>query len=67
MPVIDYLKFVGELQGISSAKIKDRIREMVIVCGLEGEKHKKISELSKGYRQRVGLAQALIHDPMCLS
>ncbi|MBE0639822.1 MAG: ATP-binding cassette domain-containing protein [Bacteroidales bacterium] len=66
MAVIDYLKFVGELQGISSAKIKDKIREMVIVCGLEGEKHKKISELSKGYRQRVGLAQALIHDPEVL-
>jgi len=66
MPVIDYLKFVGELQGISSAKIKEKIREMVIVCGLEGEKHKKIGELSKGYRQRVGLAQALIHDPEVL-
>ncbi len=39
---------------------------MVNVCGLEGEKHKKISELSKGYRQRVGLAQALIHDPEVL-
>jgi ABC-2 type transport system ATP-binding protein len=63
MAVIDYLKFVGELQGITSDKIKAKIREMVTVCGLEGEKHKKISELSKGYRQRVGLAQALIHDP----
>ncbi len=66
MPVIDYLKFVGELQGIAADKIKGKIREMVTVCGLEGEKHKKISELSKGYRQRVGLAQALIHDPEVL-
>jgi ABC-2 type transport system ATP-binding protein len=66
MPVIDYLKFVGELQGIRSANIKEKIREMVVTCGLEGEKHKKISELSKGYRQRVGLAQALIHDPEVL-
>jgi ABC-2 type transport system ATP-binding protein len=66
MAVIDYLKFVGELQGITSDKIKGKIREMVTVCGLEGEKHKKISELSKGYRQRVGLAQALIHDPEVL-
>lgn len=39
---------------------------MVEICGLEGEKHKKIGELSKGYRQRVGLAQALIHDPQVL-
>ncbi|NCC72885.1 MAG: ATP-binding cassette domain-containing protein [Sphingobacteriia bacterium] len=63
MPVIDYLKFVGRLQGIPSDKIREKIKEMVVVCGLEGEKHKKISELSKGYKQRVGLAQALIHDP----
>ncbi len=39
---------------------------MINVCGLEGEKHKKIGELSKGYKQRVGLAQALIHDPEVL-
>jgi ABC-2 type transport system ATP-binding protein len=66
MPVIDYLAFVARLHVIAKDKIKGRIREMVQVCGLEGEKHKKISELSKGYRQRVGLAQALIHDPEVL-
>jgi ABC-2 type transport system ATP-binding protein len=66
MPVIDYLEYVAELQNIRKDKIKDRILEMVNVCGLEGEKHKRISELSKGYRQRVGLAQALIHDPQVL-
>jgi ABC-2 type transport system ATP-binding protein len=66
MPVIDYLQFVAELQGIDKAKIKDKILEMINVCGLEGEKHKKIGELSKGYKQRVGLAQALIHDPQVL-
>ncbi|MCD4745780.1 MAG: ATP-binding cassette domain-containing protein [Bacteroidales bacterium] len=63
MPVIDYLVFVAELQSIEKTKIKDRILEMINLCGLEGEKHKKIGELSKGYQQRVGLAQALIHNP----
>jgi ABC-2 type transport system ATP-binding protein len=63
MPMLEYLEFVGRLQGIPKAKIKSRILEMVELCGLEGEKHKNISELSKGYKQRVGLAQALIHDP----
>lgn len=66
MPVLDYLRFVAELQGIKKEHIKDRILEMVKVCGLEGEKHKKINELSKGYKQRVGLAQAMIHDPQVL-
>ncbi|MBI9069494.1 MAG: ATP-binding cassette domain-containing protein, partial [Salinivirgaceae bacterium] len=66
MPVLDYLKYVAELQGIKKERIKERILEMVNVCGLEGEKHKRISELSKGYRQRVGLAQAMIHDPEVL-
>lgn len=66
MPVLDYLKYVAQLQGIKKELIEDRILEMVNTCGLEGEKHKKISELSKGYRQRVGLAQALIHDPEVL-
>lgn len=66
MAIIDYLKYVARLQGIESSKVEERIREMVEICGLEGEKHKKINELSKGYRQRVGLAQALIHDPEVL-
>ncbi len=66
MTVIDYLKFVAELQGIDKSRVKERILDMVNVCGLEGEKHKIINELSKGYRQRVGLAQALIHDPEVL-
>lgn len=66
MPVLDYLRFVAELYGIKKSKIRDSILEMVRICRLEGEKHKKIGELSKGYRQRVGLAQALIHDPQIL-
>lgn len=66
MPVIDYLRYVAELQNIKKELIDQRIYEMIISCGLEGEKHKKISELSKGYKQRVGLAQALIHDPQVL-
>ncbi len=66
MGVIDYLKFVADLQGIPKDKTNARVLEMVKVCGLSREKHKKIGELSKGYRQRVGLAQALIHDPEVL-
>ncbi|HEX7016090.1 MAG TPA: ATP-binding cassette domain-containing protein [Cyclobacteriaceae bacterium] len=66
MPVIDYLRFCAELQGVDKAQVAGRIREMVRVCGLNREKHKKIGELSKGYRQRVGLAQAMIHDPAIL-
>ena len=63
MPVIDYLYFIAELHGIRKDLIKDRILEMINLCGIKGEKHKKIGELSKGYQQRVGLAQVLIHDP----
>lgn len=66
MPVIDYLEFSGAIQGIPKGKIQERIREMIRTCGLNAEKHKKIGELSKGYRQRVGLAQAMIHDPKIL-
>jgi ABC-2 type transport system ATP-binding protein len=66
MPVIDYLRFVAEIQEIPRNEIDDRLLNVIQSCGLEKEKHKKISELSKGYRQRVGLAQALIHSPEVL-
>jgi len=66
MPVIDYLEFVGGLQGITNEDLPAKIVEMIRITGLNAEKHKKIGELSKGFRQRVGLAQALIHDPEIL-
>lgn len=63
MAIIDYLWFCAEIQGMDRDEIPGRIREMIDLCGLDAEKHKNINELSKGYRQRVGLAQSIIHDP----
>ncbi|MFN6038747.1 MAG: ATP-binding cassette domain-containing protein, partial [Bacteroidota bacterium] len=64
MYVKEYLAFVGGLHGLK--KINERVKEMISLTGLEIEQKKKIGALSKGYRQRVGLAQALIHDPKVL-
>jgi ABC-2 type transport system ATP-binding protein len=66
MAVIDYLEFTAALQGVPKNAIRERLYEMIRTCGLNDEKHKKIGELSKGFRQRVGLAQAMIHDPQVL-
>lgn len=63
MLVDEYLKFVGEIRQLSGTHLKSRIDEMLQVCGLTTMSHRPIGQLSKGYRQRVGLAQAMIHDP----
>lgn len=62
----EYLRFVGKLYGLKGAQLTRRVEEMIALCGLTREQNKKIESLSKGYRQRVGLAQALIHDPAVL-
>ena len=59
----EYLWFIGKLSGMKGSTLKARIKEMIRICGIEKEQNKLIGALSKGYRQRVGLAQALIHDP----
>jgi ABC-2 type transport system ATP-binding protein len=64
--VHEYLRFVGKLYGLSGDSLNRRVAEIVGLCGLIREQNKKIDTLSKGYRQRVGLAQALIHDPPVL-
>jgi ABC-2 type transport system ATP-binding protein len=66
MYVQEYLKFTGGLYGMKGNALQKRIAEMIDLCGLNVEQYKKIGALSKGYRQRVGLAQALIHDPQVL-
>ena len=66
MPVMDYLAFCARLQKVGESQLDQQIIKMIRLCGLDAEKHKKIGELSKGYRQRVGLAQAMIHDPEIL-
>jgi ABC-2 type transport system ATP-binding protein len=64
--VHEYLHFVGKLYGLRGDSLKRRVGEMIEFCGLTREQNKKIEALSKGYRQRVGLAQALVHDPKIL-
>ncbi len=64
MYVKEYLAFIGGLHHIPNKTA--RVKEMIDMVGLQVEQNKKIGALSKGYRQRVGLAQALIHDPKVL-
>jgi ABC-2 type transport system ATP-binding protein len=64
MYVKEYLEFVAKIYKMSD--VRDRVSDMVKAIGLDVEQNKKIGALSKGYRQRVGLAQAIIHDPQVL-
>ena len=66
MGVIEYLNFMTQVRDIPKSQRKERIRTVIDTCGLEDVIQKDIGELSKGYRQRVGLAQSLIHDPPIL-
>jgi ABC-2 type transport system ATP-binding protein len=66
MTVTGFLRFIAEVRGIPAKNISAKIDEMIEACALQSMAFKDISELSRGFRQRVGLAQALIHDPPVL-
>ncbi len=66
MVVDDYLYFITEMRKIPRSDRRRRINEMIEICSLKGVLKKDIGALSKGFRQRVGLAQAMIHDPEIL-
>ena len=66
MNVMEYLEYTARLHGLKDVLLRSRLKEMIDVCGIADVRHKDIGELSKGFRQRVGLAQAMIHDPEVL-
>ncbi len=66
MYIKEFLLFIANIYQIPKNEQEKRVHEMIEITGLTLEKHKKIGQLSKGYKQRVGLAQALIHDPHIL-
>ena len=63
MFVDEYLKFMGTIRGMSRDKITPRLGEVINLCGLEEYRTTIIGKLSKGYRQRLGIAQAILHEP----
>jgi ABC-2 type transport system ATP-binding protein len=63
METIEYLRFVGRLKGLSGAQLEQRVAFVLDRCAIADVKMKLLGKLSKGYRQRVGLAQAIIHNP----
>jgi len=63
MTVLEYLQFAAAMRGMEPARSAERIKEVGTRCGLAEVAGKEVGELSKGFRQRVGLAQAMLHDP----
>ena len=66
MRVHDYLKFISEIRGISKENFKSAFQKVVEECALNAVAHRTIGNCSKGYKQRIGLAAAMIHDPKIL-
>ncbi|MDO8941720.1 MAG: ATP-binding cassette domain-containing protein, partial [Desulfobacterales bacterium] len=66
MLVYDYLQFVADIRGVAAARKRARIGELGDLCGINEVMHQPIAELSKGYKQRVGLAHAMMNDPEVL-
>jgi ABC-2 type transport system ATP-binding protein len=66
MLVYDYLRFVADLRETGKARTDSRIKELADICGINEVMHKTVGELSKGYKQRVGLAHAMMNDPEIL-
>jgi ABC-2 type transport system ATP-binding protein len=66
MLVYDYLNYVADIRGIEKGRKLDRIHQLADLCGINEVMHKPVNELSKGYKQRVGLAHAMMNDPEIL-
>src|SRR5208282_5452172 len=66
MRVDSYLRFVARIRGVARGKLDDAVEHVIKVCGLDEVAHRICGQLSKGYKQRVGIAQALVHDPPVL-
>jgi ABC-2 type transport system ATP-binding protein len=66
MTVKEYLNFVGQIKGVPRTKLSSRVSEVIEKCFIGDVKNKLCQHLSRGYRQRVGLAQAIIHEPQVI-
>ncbi|MFQ5905141.1 MAG: ABC transporter ATP-binding protein [bacterium] len=66
MVVADFLNFIADVRGVIDGKKRDAIERIVDICGISSVLRRTIGDLSRGFRQRVGLAQAMIHDPQIL-